>query len=137
MVVYRTTDQIPLKIGKMTLWISPLSALQKTDILGCTKMRAGEEIADAPKMALYTMKMCIRKLEGLNGTKYSDGSSIELSFEADGSLDNDSLTAVMQIIDTSKTTSIAAQLLSGSIDDIDIKGVKVDTAGVVHAKKKA
>lgn len=136
MIVYRTTDQIPLKIGPITLWISPLSALQKTEILSYTKMKGGVEIADSPKMALYTLKKCIKKLDGLNGTKYADGSKLELSFEDDGSLDDDSLTAVMQIIDYSKTTSIAAQLLTSGIDGITVKGVKVNTAGIIHSKKK-
>lgn len=136
MIVYRTTDRVPLKIGKLTLWVSPLSALQKAEVLSHTKIISGVEVADNSKMALYALKHCVKKIDGLNGTKYADGSKLELSFEDDGSLDDDSLTAVMQIIDYSKTTAIAAQLLTKGIDGIDVKGVKVDAAGVVHSKKK-
>lgn len=136
MIIYKTTDRVPLKIGKLTVWISPLSALQKTEILSCTKLRAGVDIVDVSKMALLTIKHSVKKLDGLNGVKYADGSKVDLSFNDEGSLDDDSLTTLLQIIDYPKITAVAAQLLANGIDSIDIPGVKVDAGGVVHSKKK-
>jgi len=136
MIIYRTTDKVPLKIGKITIWVSPLAALQKAELLTCTKMKGGQEVVDAPKMALLTLKHSIKDITGLNGAKYSDGSKISLTFDDDGSLDDDSLTAVMQILDYPKITAVAAQLLTSGIDSIDVPGVKVDTSGIVHSKKK-
>lgn len=137
MIVYKTTDRIPLKLGDITIWVSPLSAYQKADILSTMKMQGGVEVADGPKMALLTIKHSVKRLTGLNGIKFFDGSEVTLTFDKNESLDEESLNTLMQVINYSKLTDIAAQLLISNIDELKIEGVKVGNLVVEDSKKKA
>lgn len=135
MVIYRTTDKVALKVGDVTLLVSPLSAYQKAIVMSQTKMRGGKEVPDAMQMALLTLRYSVKGIEGHDAT-YADGSVFALTFNGDG-LDDDSLTGLMQILDSAKLNQIAAQLLTTGIADLSVEGVEVEVTGnSVDIKKK-
>lgn len=122
-------------MGDITLKVSPLSALQKANLMSYTKMSGGKEVADTSLMAVMTVKYCLKEVHGLDAT-FADGSPFVLTYEADGSLTEDSLTAVMQVLDNATLTHVAAQLLTAGIESINVPGVEVVTPGGVDSKKK-
>ena len=136
MIVYRTTDRVDIKIGEVIVQISPLNYQQKSEILGFTKMQSGQEVVDGSRMALHTLKCCVKGINAPN-VEYPDGSSFSLSFDEDKILTDDSLSELLQILSSEKLIMIASKLLNQSVQDVDaIEGVELVTPEVTSIKKK-
>lgn len=135
MIIYRPSDRITLKLGEVTLKVSPLSALQKANLMSLTKMSGGKEVADTSLMAIMTVKYTLKEVSVLDAT-FPDGSPFSLTFDPDGTLTDDALTCVMQILDNQVLVEIAAHLLTSNIEKMSIPGVEIVTSGGVDAKKK-
>lgn len=136
MIIYKPTDRIEVKIGEVRLKISPLTALQKTNLMSITKMKGGEEVADLSQMALMTLKYSVKDISGVNAT-FADGSEFKLDYEEDGTLSEDGLTALMQVLDNGTLTNIAARLLGKGISGLnEVPGVEIGSTSSVDYKKK-
>ena len=136
MIIYKPSDRILLKIGDISLKVSPLTALQKANLMSLTKMSAGREVADTSLMAIMTIKYSVKEIYGVDAT-FADGTEFSLSYDPDGTLSEESLTAIMQILDNGTLTQIAAQLLTTGVQSIKVPGVEVDAGKSVEVKKKS
>lgn len=136
MIIYKPSDRIALKLGDIVLKVSPLTALQKANLMSLTKMSAGREVADTSMMAIMTIKYCVKEIHGVKAT-FADGTEFSLSYDPDGTLSEESLTAVMQILDNGTLTQIAAQLLTSGVQGIKVPGVEVESGQGVEVKKKS
>lgn len=136
MVIYRPSDKIPVKIGDLTLLISPLSAEQNAMILSLTRMKGGEEVADAARMALVTLKYCVKEVQGLNGATFADGSPVSFDFDENGILTDDSITVLYGLLNTATLNLLAAKLATEGIKKHDIPGVSFELDKVITSKKK-
>lgn len=136
MIIYKPSDRILLKIGDISLKVSPLTALQKANLMSLTKMSAGREVADTSMMAIMTIKYSVKEIYGVDAT-FADGTEFSLSYDPDGTLSEESLTAIMQILDNGTLTQIAAQLLTTGVQSIKVPGVEVDAGKSVEVKKKS
>ena len=136
MIIYKPSDRILLKIGDISLKVSPLTALQKANLMSLTKMSAGREVADTSLMAIMTIKYSVKEIYGVDAT-FADGTEFALSYDPDGTLSEESLTAIMQILDNGTLTQIAAQLLTTGVQSIKVPGVEVDAGKSVEVKKKS
>lgn len=136
MIVYRTTDRIPVKIGDVTIWICPLSAGQYAEVVSLTKYKGGREIPDPGAMAILTLRYCVKSVDGLGDVKYADGTDFLLEFDESGNLTEDSLSVLIQVLGSDKLTLLASQVAVKGIGDHKIPGVKIDLKNAVTAKKK-
>lgn len=135
MVIYKSSDRVGVKIGDVLVKLSPLTALQKANLMGLTKMVGGREVADTSLMAIMTIKYCVKEVSGVDA-KFADGSDFSLSYDPDGSLSDESLSSVMQVIDNGTLTNIAAQLLTKGMD-LSVPGVEILSGSGVESKKKS
>ena len=135
MIVYRPSDRIPVAIGKIKIWISPLTAGQYSNLMSMTKMQGGVEVADAAGMAIRTLKYCIKKVDGLNA-QYADGSTVEFDYDSDGCISDESLDVLVSVLELPKLSLLASKIATEGIKDHKIPGVKIDLKGVISAKKK-
>jgi hypothetical protein len=69
--IYRTTDKIPLKIGELTVNVSPLSFEQKMTIQTEILKGGAQAAMRAAKMACQCAVKSIDGLEGTDGNPYS------------------------------------------------------------------
>ncbi len=134
MIIYRPSDRISLRLGAVTLKVSPLTALQKANLMSYTKMVGGKEVADTSLMAVMTIKYCLKEISGVDAT-FADGTPFSISLDPDGVLSDESLTSVMQVLDNGLLTQIAAQVLTTGIHNLAVPGVEVVTPGGVEVKK--
>lgn len=134
MIVYKTTDRIPVKIGEVTLWIAPLSAGQYAEVVSLTKLKGGQEIPNAGGMALLTLSYCIKSVDGLDA-KFLDGSEFELEFEGE-KISDESLNCLIQILGSDKLCLLASQVATKGIGNYKIPGVVIDLKSAIPVKKK-
>ena len=136
MIIYRPSDRIPVKVGKFTVLISPLSAEQRTQISSLTKLKAGKEVIDHAAMMMQTLKCTIKGIEGVEDATFADGSKFELEFDDSGELTKDGLTALYEVLGSKPLSDIVAKIISHSMDKDDIPGVKFELDKVIASKKK-
>lgn len=135
MIIYKPTDRISLKIGDAIIKVSPLTALQKANLMSLTKMVGGAEVADTSLMAIMTIKYCIKEVSGIEA-HYADGEPFVLTYDPDGTISEESLTCITQIFDTGLLTQIAAQMLTTGVQSIKVPGVEIQAGEGVESKKK-
>ena len=131
MIVYPLSYRIPVKIGEITFWISPLSYGAKQEVLSLVKVVAGEETGDRDLRERALIKHGVKEVEGL---KLPDGSDYKLEFDPSGALTEESLEVVLQ----ADTQSLAAlKVLHFMLNKWEekVEGVEVDLAAARPAKK--
>lgn len=133
MIIFKTTDRIPVKMGEVTLWLSPMEFGQKVAIQGAVKMKSGAEITDGFKVALLTLKFCVKEIQGLFN---SDGSPFECEFEEGGNVLTDACANDLLQMDSAKSLIRACNSLSEAASTAEIEGVIFDLKGVKSVKKK-
>ena len=145
MVIYRLTDRIPVKVGTVTFWLSPLSAEQKGNLLSLTSKAAGHEREESLKGAVLTIRYSLKKLEGVEN---ADGTPYELQFGEDGLVTEESAIEVISLQASSKVIALALQWFIDRVKSPaeiveqnpgigeTLDGVEVDFSKVVNLKKK-
>ncbi|TXH09496.1 MAG: hypothetical protein E6R04_07975 [Spirochaetes bacterium] len=124
MIVYRPSDRIAVKVGELTVWISPLSYEEKTNLLSTTKMVGGKAVSDAGKMSYLTLKYSIKKVEGLESCKFADGSPCTMEFGADGYPTDESLETLLAIFGNTTSAQLSSSLVLGNYKNTSIEGVE-------------
>jgi hypothetical protein len=128
MKIIKTTDRVRVKIGSIALIISPLKQSQKIEFASITKVLNGVETSDVASQLSFLVKNCVKGLEGVLG---HDDKPLELKFDIDGTLDEDSISDVCTVLNSSKDHVSALINVShnASITDIvtnkKLKGVEV------------
>lgn len=132
MVIYKISDRIPVEVGGLKFWLSPLTYAQRIEIADATKMQSGVEIADTRLIAFLSIKFSVKEVEGL---KNADGSDYILSVDSNGSLSDECVSDLMNLDLCPKIVSAASALMR-EIKEHEIEGVKIDLKGVKDSKKK-
>lgn len=132
MRVYLPTDRIPVRIGEITFWISPLSVAQKSILSGYFRMEGGEEIADRKGMNEKLMRLSVK---GVDGVEDASGEPLVLEVGADGELTDDSYEVLKELSGAHLLVKLCMGFVS-KIHDPGIEGIKVDLDQVVSVKKK-
>jgi hypothetical protein len=132
MIIYKTTDRIPLTIGSLKIWVSPLSLDQKTRLRTFVTQTSGEEKTDGFKFALELLRQSVKEIEGVQS---ADGSPYELDFGSDGCLTEE---CAKELIQLSECPSLIAAcgLLYKEIKQHELEGVQFDLKGAKSVKKK-
>ena len=126
-VIPRTKDKIPVKIGELEFLISPLNVEQKLKLAGMVKMDKGEEKPDSIGIALSTIKFGVK---GLKGAVNLDGSEYKLEFDASGVLTDDCVSDISNIPGNDKLVQSCIAIGNGQLD------VKLDGVEIVLPKKE-
>lgn len=132
MIIYKMSDRIPIEIGDVKFWVSPLNFEQKTALAAQVKMVSGVEQPDSVKIAYLAVKYSVKEIEGV---KSSDGSNYQLEFMGDGALTDECVSELLQL-EHSPLLVTACSHLIGAIKDHNIPGVKIDIKSVKSVKKK-
>lgn len=127
----RLTDKIPVKVGDMKLFVSPLSVDHKMKIASFTKMDKGEERPDALKIALHTIKYALKGMEGVCNL---DGTPYQLDFESDGSLTDTCLSEISNVLNNDKLAAACISVGNGNLD-FKIEGVEIEVPKQASKKK--
>ena len=131
MIIYKSTDRIPVKVGEITFWVSPLTYGQKIQIAESTKLKGGVEVQDNYQVAFKTIKFSVKSVEGF---KDSCGDDYSPTFDADGCLSDDSTSDIMNL-DSAKYIVSACASLMNEIKGYELDGVTVDIKGIKSVKK--
>jgi hypothetical protein len=132
MIVYKSTDRVPVKIGDLTFWISPLRADQKLEIMSLVEREGGMEVVDQMKQSFLAVRYSVKEVEGL---KNHDGSEYKLSLDDSGVMTDECLDDLLQLEVRQKIVDTCLKLLPG-VQEIKIPGVKIDLKKVRSIKKK-
>lgn len=92
--IYRMTDKIPVKLGEVTFWVSPLSYEHRSKITALTQRMSGKDHEVAKEAATLAIKYGLKELEGVED---SQGNPYELAFDSSGGLSDDCLSEVIQL----------------------------------------
>ncbi len=132
MIIRKTSDIIRLKIGELTVKVSPLSRIQKAEVQALISRGTIEDALAGTSLAL---KYAVKDVEGL---QLEDGSKYELAKDEAGNLDDETLDDLMNAEFGEKITYVALNLLSNVPSEFTnpntgekLKGVKVikETSG--------
>lgn len=134
MKVYRVTDRIPVRIGELTFWVSPLTFEQRSQIGSIARIEAGKEVPDPLKTARALVGQSLKQVDGLF---QGDDSPFELEFDDMGALTSDCVEDLLQLDGVSdKLVGIAGRFVRDGIKEVtDIPGVTVDLKAVKSLKK--
>lgn len=78
MRIPRLTDRFIVKLGEISVEVSPLSGREKVELAGFTTFNKGIRVVDRPSQEHYIVKHSVKKLFGV---KNYSGSDYELTFE--------------------------------------------------------
>jgi hypothetical protein len=132
MIVYKTTDQVPVKIGKLTFWLSPLSAKQKLDLMETSSRKGGVETVNNVDSAFKAMTYSIKAVDGL---KNSDGSDFKVDLDESGCMKEECLDAIIGLECQQKIAEVCVKIIQG-IHKIKVPGAEIDLGSVRTLKKK-
>lgn len=110
------TDRIPVRIGELTFWISPLSAGQKGILLAQGKMVSGEETEEAMRGAALVLKFSVK---GVDGCKDATGGEYKCEFDPDGCLTDDCVSEILQLDGCAKLVRLANEWAVSDIRSAD------------------
>lgn len=132
MKIYKSSDRIPVKLGPVTFWLSPMLWKHKTEIIGLTQMSGGQEKVDGNKIAFLTVKYSLKSVDGL---QCADGSPYELETDSDGIPSDDAVSELFQLDNADRLVLVASTWIH-KIKPLDLEGVEIDLAQVKSTKKK-
>ena len=131
MIIFKTTDRVPVKIADVTFWISPLTLDQRRQINDLTKLSGGAEKVDGFSAAEYYVKFGVKSIDGLT---LADGSAYQCAYGEDGTLDDATLGDIFQLGCFSQLITACTNL--SAIAANKIEGVSIDLKAVKASKKK-
>lgn len=131
MIIFKTTDKVPVKIAEVTFWISPLTLDQRRQINDFTKTQGGVEKVDGFSAAEYYVKFGVKAIDGLT---LADGSSYQCSYCDDGTLDDSTLGDIFQLGCFAQLITACTNLAAIAANKIE--GVTIDLKAVKTTKKK-
>lgn len=112
--IYRLTDRIPVKIGELTFWLSPLSMDQKAKIEGNRKLVSGVEEENALEGARLAIKFSVKALDGV---ECANSEPYVLEFDPDGALTDECVSEIMNLDGAEKLVRLALNWALGEIRD--------------------
>lgn len=122
MIIYKPSDRIPIKLGDLTVVLSPLTFEQKADVYDL-QMKAGKGKQDDTSILRKAMAYSVKDLKG---AKSWDGKEFTLNWE-NGKLCNDCIEVLMGLPDSKSLVKAIGAIVRG--EDIKSIGVKLADKG--------
>lgn len=136
MIIYKPNEKVTVKIGAVSIVISPLMPDDKIRIASKMPMGSKSSNGEIISAAYETLKLAVKDIDA-PGYEFSDGKPISLSKKDDGSLTDDALAVLLQVVDSRKLTSMAIQLAGDGVRDWDIEGVELVEQKKPEPEKKS
>jgi len=136
MIVYRTTDKIPVKMGEHTVLISPLSHEQYAEVTSKMRYEGGQVVQDQSSMIAAALRFSIKGFSTTAEVTFHDGRDFELEWDGD-LLSKESLDTLYQILGTGTMAVIGTNVTAGTIKDLPIVQTKRQEKSVPVKKKRA
>lgn len=134
MIIYRLTDRLPVKIGEITFWISPMSLEQRGRIAETVTTQAGNEREWALKAASLYIKYSVKAVDGL---KLYDGSDYQVELDEDGTLSAQCVDEITQVAGSEKLVTLVNKVAFHDMGESKIDGVEVDFSRIKSVPKKS
>ena len=134
MLILRNTDQVPCKIGDITLWVSPITWGEKSNLLRFHAVGGGETRIDETALLLETLRLSIRRVDGFEGT-FSDGSKATLELDDKGLLTQEAIEILVRVIGIAPISKLSSAVISDALSD-KIEGWDINLTLVDNSKKK-
>lgn len=134
MIIYRTTDRIPVKLGEYRIWISPLTHDHYTRIMS---LKDADGNPDHKAMGSLTIRHIVKEVEGFDGFEFVDKSKFSLEFEPSGDcLTVDCLDNLLQVLSAQSLSVLASKSIARDFKDLDkLPGIEFELDKVKTAKK--
>lgn len=132
MVIYRHGDLIPVRVGPVTFWLTPMKWDHRRKMSSMITMQGGKEQEDIIHKIFLSLKYSVRKIEGF---KLADGSDYQVEMDENGDITDECVNEIFQMEGFPKLSGIAIRFIT-EIKDLSDDGVKVDLGSVQVAKKK-
>lgn len=134
MIVYLPEDEIALKVGDVTLYVSPLTSAQQDKLAQYVRQHAGKKEVDHKKTVTDTLRWSVKRL---GGVKRPDGSTVELE-SRDGQLTDKAMEILYRLGMNTELVNIATHLFTMQEEKLStVEGVEVQSRPGVPVKKKA
>jgi len=133
MIILRTSDKVPCKIGDLTIWVSPISWDQKISLSKHSKQKSGEVQENQSAMIMDTLIMSIKKVDGFEG-EFLDGTPAVLEW-VDGKLTKESIEMLVRAIGAMPISRLSSAILTDALAG-DIEGFEIDFESLRASKKK-
>lgn len=121
MRIYKTTDRLEIKIGEISVKISPLSLIQKNEVQ--SMMLEGQKNSDLTKLnaaLILAVSYCLKEVQGLED---SNGNPYLLQFE-NGKLTDLCIDDLMNMEETPSLIKVCSAFVAGIPKKFDIDGVE-------------
>lgn len=142
--IYRPSDRVAVKIGDVTIFISPLTPQKKAELIRLAnelspRLRSEDKTVQAAAINESTMATLRYAVKGIEAPGYAfpDGSPISLSTEPDGCLSEEGLSVLFAILDQTKLMLVASSYLKDGIKQWDIDGIEVKIPDAADEQKKS
>lgn len=135
MIILRIGDRVPVKIGEVTFWLTPLTQAQKTELLAYFKQKSGEEVVDKQAYAHRAARMAIKAVEGL---KLIDNSEYQLTFDENEELTQECLEELLGLQGSQSMLSACDRFVFQGVEGTsELEGVTIDLSKAKSLKKKS
>lgn len=132
MKILRCDEAVPVRIGEVEFLISPLSYEQRMRVLDHSVQSGGKVNEHSIKASQEALRYSLRAVRGVT---YHDGSPLELKFNDNGGLTDESLNEVFQLTQRNELTLVVTQWVHGTFGETDVPGVEIDFSKVERLKK--
>jgi len=123
MKIHRLTDRIPIQIDKITIYVSPLSFAQKSEIQSeISKYASTKDLASCYKGSYLAIKYAVKQIEGVD---------YELEFEGNV-LKDECVEDLLNCEVSTKLTTACISLMNGIPKEIvddngnPVEGIKIN-----------
>jgi len=125
MIIYRTDERIPIKLGHITVYVSPLSQGQYANLMSQKSMSGGVEISDGAAMSMMALKFAVKDVESNVPIEYRDGTKFKLQQDESGKLTDESIYGLTQVLGAPEMNKLAEKVLLNKFADDTPEGVAV------------
>ena len=131
MYLFTKDDRIPVKIGDVTFWISPLINETRADISTAVTLSSGEKRVDVKKLYRLYIKYAVKRVDGV---LLPNQDAYKVKKDKKGNLTDACVDDILNL-SCAPTLAQAALSLFTEIKEVDIEGIKVDIQGTMPEKK--
>lgn len=133
--IYRLTDRISVKVGDITIKLSPLTLHQKTEVQQAMMLgRLKGDVAEATRGLVLSLKYSVKDISGVTD---SEDSPYQLQFDGEH-LSDSCVEDLLNLEITQKLTLICSSLVNGIPKEFtDAAGNKLEGVEIVKPEGRA
>ena len=136
MIIYRPNERVTVKIGSVSIVISPLSPADKLKVADAVGRGAQQTASEVLPMTYTALKLAVKGIDA-PGYEFSDGTPITLAMGPDGNLTDEGLAVLLEVVNSDTLLPFAALLYKDGIRDWNIPGVEIQRTNKVEQQKKS